>query len=91
VHGKGVEPLRLSTAEPKAPVASVSTADDAASAGEHVREGNEAEHGGTSEGAETVAETRRLREVAALALGFLEGGMVDLAKDVLRKYLASHG
>jgi hypothetical protein len=43
--------------------------------------------------AETLSETvsEELHRVAALALGYLEAGRVDLAKDVLRRYLAEAG
>ena len=76
VHGKGLEPLCLAAAEPKS----------AASA-------NFATRAVSFEGSETVAETLSdpLRDVAALALGYIDAGRLDLAKDVLRRYLASDG
>jgi hypothetical protein len=73
VHGRGLEPLRLAAAEPKS-AASASFATRATS----------------FEGSETVAETLSdpLRDVAARALGYIEAGRLDLAKDVLRRFLA---
>ena len=88
MHGKGVEPLRLAAAEPKAPIEEVTSAEDGISAGDDEAEPNVSRYDQTSDEPETPAETR-LRDVAAVALGYIEAGRLDRAKDILREFLES--
>jgi hypothetical protein len=85
VHGRGVEPLCLSAVEPKSGIGRSGSVEDRPSSRIDSCEANIDERVIAPGAVETLRET----EVAATALGYLEAGRIDLAKEILRRYLGS--